>query len=200
MTFRREVWLPGLAALVLVAHGCASPYVYYCDDTCGPQSISGRYPDCAATPCDPCEGTVGEPFCGLTVTGKLREMVTCGAGCGQLYWGEWTFDPPDECDPCNDYGDWVGPQCCPPHGWAKFWSGVHGHRYGDPCCPEGCDDCADPGEAYWEGGTIGSAEMLDSSESVVIPDPEMGSAVEELEGPSHYYSRHPHSRLIRSAR
>ena len=142
MTFRSGVWGLVLALLAAAAAGCASPYVYYCDEGCGPDALSGRYVDgsaacgaCDQTPaCGPCEGTPEDPFCGHTVTGYLRQSVTCDAGCGDVYWGEWSYDPPDECDPCNNHGDWVGPQCCPPQGWPKLCAGLHGRRCAGGCC------------------------------------------------------------------
>lgn len=40
---------------------------------------------------------------------------TCGsgcgtcAGCGELYRGDYASDPPACCDPCDGYGNWIGP-------------------------------------------------------------------------------------------
>ena len=57
---------------------------------------------------------------------RLRDLVACNGGCGRIYWGEWAYDPPDECDACNDHGDWVGPRPCPPRGWLNLFSGLCG--------------------------------------------------------------------------
>lgn len=32
------------------------------------------------------------------------------AGCGERYWSPWVADPPDCCDPCDYYGQWIGQQ------------------------------------------------------------------------------------------
>ncbi len=155
--------VPVMVCLAMI--GCASPSAYYCDDGCGPQTLSGRCAtDCGATPCAPCEGTDADPFCGYTVTGLLRSMVTCNAGCGEIYWGEWSYDPPDACDPCNNHGDWTGPGCCPPSCWSRIWNGLQGARFCgvrscdiacEPTCggvePNcGCDDCAARGETIYD--------------------------------------------------
>ncbi len=46
MTNRIGVKGLGLAILCVAISGCVSPYAYYCDEGCGPLSLSGRYADC----------------------------------------------------------------------------------------------------------------------------------------------------------
>ena len=78
--------------------------------------------------------------CGPTT---FAEKSACRTGCGEIYWDEWLSDPPDCCDPCDDCGNWVGPQ----HGcrkrpsgglWSLIW-GCRGETCSDgECCDEGC--------------------------------------------------------------
>lgn len=92
---------------------------------------------------------------------RAKSALTCGAGCGDVYTGEWASDPPScggpwqgACD-SSDCGD-----CCgfwnPLRGLAHLW----GYRYApagygmgydmgyDEGCDEGCDDCAESYEMY----------------------------------------------------
>ena len=36
-------------------------------------------------------------------------LCGCGGCDGEAYWSEWHNDPPECCDPCDKYGNWVGP-------------------------------------------------------------------------------------------
>lgn len=202
----------GLCAVLLCSTlaGCVAPYTYYCEDGCGDlgptapyNELSGRYSDGCATPCAPCEArAVACPPAAHSLTGLLRGMVTCNAGCGDVYWGEWTYDPPDDCDPCNNHGDWIGPRCCPPGGWLTLWQGLQGGRVG------GCDSggCADHALA---DGSILEEPMDESFISPAVPDELPPTAPIESDGNSAdsggtamlpYYSRDPNSRLIRRTR
>ena len=80
-----------------------------------------------------------------------------GAGCDEVYWGEWMNHPPYCCDPCDDCGNWVGPcgRYCPQwlrSGWRSLW----GQRYGE--CGQkagcGCDSCGGKGHVVHEGEVI----------------------------------------------
>ena len=77
--------------------------------------------------CDAC-GACGGGCEGHTPSSYTKHMLTCAAGCGEIYWGEWISDPPDPCDPCDDCGNWIGPQPCGPSlvarlaaGWRSLW-------------------------------------------------------------------------------
>lgn len=92
-------------------------------------------------------------------TGPLRyalsgigECFCCDNGCGKIYFYEWLYDPPDCCDPCDDYyGHWVGPRAdChkvlfDPLLWALALKHRHcrwpGH-FGGKCCGAA-------GDGYW---------------------------------------------------
>ncbi len=224
-----KMMLPGLLLAVLALVGCAAPYTYYCDDGCGPQSLSGRWGGCGTTPCGtagcdaapcgtadcstapcgtvpcgtaacaPCGGTDADPFCGLTLTGLLRSMVTCNAGCGDIYWGEWCYDPPDECDACNNHGDWIGPRCCPPSCWTRLWEGLHGARFCEATCEPacGCGTCDGPGATLLEGEPIESMDEFETMEPVPVPAPQPTVARANPRASVPSYSRNPNSRLVR---
>lgn len=216
-----------LLVFSLMFAGCASPYVYNGGGCTGPCELSGRYGDCgAAAPCSdcdvvgveamPCDAGCGPAPCGPcagTLTGLLHRMVTCNAGCGEVYWGEWCYDPPDACDPCNNHGDFVGPGCCGPSCWSLFWRGLHGERYCPVGCTTGCAACCDvpcggepacgcdtapttviEGEMYESGEPI-----MEPLEPVPAPQPQIRSEGSSVlrRGPRPYYSRDPNSRLVR---
>lgn len=239
MRNRFRAFLLGLVAIGCGLTGCVSPYAYYCNDSCGgPAALSGRYGDCGTTPCasvggprvgpvacDDCAGPCGEdctaaPCCGLTPFGLIRNMFTCNAGCGEIYWGEWYYDPPDACDPCNDCGDYVGPRCCPPRGWLRFWHGLHGGRF----CPTGCEvgcgapcasDCSDgthapacdcessgaPTDAFYEeAGPAESYEVLEQPQVVpqAQPQPATGEVSVLRRRGTPAYSQHVPRRTVRT--
>ncbi len=184
MKFRTAVSLSGLLAAQVLMLGCISPYAYYCGDGCGsPAAVSGRYGDCGVAPCagapvggpgvacGPCGAGCGH--CAHTLTGLLRSIFTCGAGCGELYWGEWCYDPPDACDPCDDCGNFVGPGCCGPTCWQRFGAGVHGGRLCPVGCQGGCSACCDvqPAcgcDAMPDGGQLAPGGMLPTEMPVEI--------------------------------
>jgi hypothetical protein len=202
--------ITALALLCMVASGCASPYTYYCEDGCTPPTISGRMGDvpgwapghcgdCGG--CDDCGGCAdcgdctacGSGPCGCPpLFGGFFRMLTCSAGCGEIYWGEWINDPPDECDPCDDCGNWIGPQtCCPPKGLKKLCHGFLGRRFGschDHC---GCDDCAQAPPEVWDEPVLMPPETL---EAIPVPEP-VPAPSPQARRPRGRSAGHPHSRL-----
>ena len=79
--------------------------------------------------CGTC-GVCGGPCEGYTPAGYLGHKLTCGSGCGEIYWGPWLNDPPDDCDPCDDCGNWVGPRCCEPNLRQRLVAGIFGGHVG----------------------------------------------------------------------
>ena len=238
MRYRPATTFMGLVFGCLALVGCASPYTYYGDDGCGgPGALSGRYGGGVAA-CDDCDTVAMEPapmgaacgscaetgpFCDHTITGLLRGMVTCNSGCGDIYWGEWSHDPPDSCDPCNNHGDFVGPRGRAPSCWQRLWSGLHGARHGavdsatgcgacrdlgcgmEPGCGMesgcGCDDCGMPASTMFEGDVYESSEpFLEQLEPVPArqqqqPQDTSASVLRSTSRP--YYAGDPNSRLVR---
>jgi hypothetical protein len=205
----------GLAAFCLLASGCVSPYAYHCEDGCTPPTISGRMgdvPGWAPGQCGDCDGrgdcgdcdacgpcdTCGMGPCSCPpIFGGFFNMLTCGAGCGDIYWGEWINDPPDDCDPCDDCGNWIGPQsCCPPKGLLKLWYGLLGRRDGGCLDNCGCDDCAHVAPEVWEEPILSSPETIETVPAP-MPDPNPSAEARRSHRRSARHSQHPDSRLKR---
>jgi hypothetical protein len=110
---------PMIAVAVMISCGC-------CVNRCivGDACDVGN-PALCGSECESC--SLGDNFpggCGRTIMGcrgglsglalpLLSTRLACGSGCGDVYWNEWMCDPPECCDPCDEYGCWVGPQTCP---------------------------------------------------------------------------------------
>lgn len=136
------------ACLVLCAlSGCA----------CGPQ-------------CNDCSGCGHAGFIAhrpLDSVRHWRRSLTCGAGCGETYYDEWTSTPPDCCEPCPEFagggcisdcgpcGD-CGGHCgvvggCgirPLRAAARLVKAVYGKRYCDGCGYDTGDCCCGETSVY----------------------------------------------------
>jgi len=144
-----------LALLLIVLLGiatagccCHERRVWQCDDgQCAGQGLlSGRTNGCSdCGTCKHCGRAAGE--CGCGFLSRLGRRLTCGEGCGEIYWHEWISDPPAPCDPCDECtGQFIGPRCCPPRRSMYF-----GGRYCDGSCPGGACRCR--GDGY-QGATL----------------------------------------------
>jgi hypothetical protein len=122
-----RLWLAVVLALLL----CGSPGCLWCGTY--PGGIYGpcatRTMDAACDSCgEACGGTCGATCgqfpasCGTFARGGcgglsglmlplLSTNLACGSGCGDMYWGEWIYDPPACCDSCNEDGCWAGSSC-----------------------------------------------------------------------------------------
>lgn len=155
-------------ALAALSSGCCCMDRYYHGD-CQRPAMWGRNmgPDCASGVCasgdcdtgcdDGCaSGACGAPACGtcgphnlchFNPLKRLWNAIHCSSGCGEFYFDEWINDPPEACDPCDNYGGFVGPRHCPP----RWWLGARHHgsfRCGsncDPSCGFETSDCGAPG-------------------------------------------------------
>jgi hypothetical protein len=145
---------------------------------------------CADSGWDPVLGS-GHDDCGHcsghTPCQSIHEKLTCGSGCGEVYWGEWISDPPDPCDPCDGCGNWIGPRCCPPRWWQLICCGapgLWGWRCGpDACCDNGCDHgpestCDGHGEIwndadvqYYDKGVVPPPSPTQAKPEVPLPQP-----------------------------
>lgn len=126
MNRQQTPWIAAalVAAFVVATVGC-SPYRWcgggHCPGACGP--LSGRLGEscgCGDMACDGgCGGSCGAEVptcggcghcdaCGHRVGALLHNRLTCGHGCGDVYWGEWFWDTPSRCDGCDCYGNWLG--------------------------------------------------------------------------------------------
>jgi len=57
----------------------------------------------------------------------VRPNTYCDSGCGETYVHEWLSDPPDQCDPCNKCGDYIGPRSCEPR-MVRLWRTIWGQQ------------------------------------------------------------------------
>ena len=97
-------------------------------DPCGPGEVAFRPSHRGGGGCDGC-GSCGR---------EKGFISACKWGCGEIYWDEWLSDPPDCCDPCDDCGNWTGPQgCCDSGVLAKISAALWGCR-GEPCSDGEC--------------------------------------------------------------
>lgn len=120
------------AAVLMLANGCCCTQPQMCGDVgvCG---------SCEGGGCGSTGMAVGAcPKRGLADC--VTRALTCGSGCGEVYWGEWYNDPPPACDPCDDHGNWTGTTCCPPR--RRPFSGVR-HLWGYRFAPAECDVACD---------------------------------------------------------
>ena len=124
--------------------------------------------------CDSC-GMCGGTCDGHTPSSYVGHQLVCASGCGEVYWGPWLSDPPDECDPCDDCGHWVGEGCCPPKLRHRLLAGLHGAQHCSTCGGKGCKSCGKGSDAVWHDGTIMGGERISSeteAEDVLPPTPE----------------------------
>jgi len=93
-------------------------------------AVVGAFSGCCVSPCRTgpglaspglgpaaCATECGGPACGT----PMRWLLTCGAGCGEVYCDEWINDPPSDCDPCDPCGNHVGPNGRWAHGEPVMW-------------------------------------------------------------------------------
>lgn len=114
----------------------------------------------------------------------FAERAACRTGCAEIYVDEWLSDPPEDCDPCDDHGNWIGPQpCCRKRPVGGLWSLLWGCR-GDTCADGECCDGSCEGGCESRGAfpceTACGVEPLscvDRADAHVLPE------VEEVEPP-----------------
>jgi hypothetical protein len=170
-------YLPlSLSVLLLAtfASGCCCIDRVYCPSGCGNEwdPVLGSCEGCGS--CGDGGSCGGGDCTGKTPCQLARHGLTCGAGCGEIYWGEWTSDPPDECDPCDDCGNYIGPRCCPPRWWERLKagsSGLWGWRCGaEACCDHGsgCSSCG--GDHDVISGPTPAPGIISSPGTIISPE------------------------------
>jgi hypothetical protein len=90
---------------------------------------------------------------------KLRNLLTCGSGCGEVYIDEWKSDPPDLVDPCIDYGASMALCGCSTAPCAPCCTRAGGYPCG--AC-ESCTDSSAPIDVSSEYGDSADAVVDDS--------------------------------------
>jgi hypothetical protein len=167
--FRFLLASTGLVALAALAGCCGGPQCYDCAG-CG---ADGRIP------CGP-----------VDALRTWRRSLTCGAGCGETYYDEWTSTPPDcvdpcpqfagACDTCNDCGGMCGvPGGCgirPVRAAARLVAALYGKRFCGECGYDVGDCCCGEASGYDSyGGGCGCASCGGGSEMMMEDAPIMGS-------------------------
>ncbi len=125
-----------IAALVVACLGCCNEQVWRCPSgQCS--ALSGRFDGCSdCNQCDVCGQAPGA--CRCSVGAAFKNRITCGEGCGEVYFDEWWSDPPVPCDPCNECtGQFVGRRCCPPPWRFRNDAMLLGGRCDSGCCESG---------------------------------------------------------------
>jgi hypothetical protein len=112
-------------------------------------------------------------------------MLTCSNGCGEFYFDEWINEPPERCDPCDNFGRYVGPQThCRP--WLAGLRGLRGYR-GCGSCEGGCGLGKECG--CGDAGCAGDAGMMESASPEGIDGPVMEpTPAKEASRPKPYYT------------
>ncbi len=148
-------------------------------------------PGCATGGCNDCSGAVPTQYIAngpLDALRNARRRLACGAGCGEVYKGEWISTPPVSADPCAG-GQFVG-GCsgrCRPFCWqpGNLLRGLYGQRFcgGNQssascgcstggCSTGGCSTgtCGDGGCSagavtgeYTDGGILGTGVPVSGS-------------------------------------
>ena len=95
--------------VVLVYSGCA---------TCGP---CGR-----EYQCNNCDG-YNTPMA-RNMVNRTGRALTCGAGCGEIYVGEWRNSPPDVCNDCDVRG---GGSLCRHYPFLAAFGSLAGRKFND---------------------------------------------------------------------
>lgn len=208
------------ATATVFASGCCCLDQVYCPSNCtnglGPVSDS----------CGSCNAGGGSCSNGGTCSSggcnnpSLQNHLSCCKGCGEIYWGEWISDPPDDCDPCDCHGNWVGPRCCSPRWWEQLSCGAPG-LWGWRCSSDTCGS----GESGCCSGGIDQFPSEEVIESGISPQksgvphqatpPKTGPTEAKPENPQPatptqsapktqatktHQHRHPPARLLQPAR
>ena len=181
---RPTIWLAlGLTATVCLA-GCA-PLAKTKGGKGGGLIMPPRFEGtCHEEKWDPILGTTqacgvcGGDCVGHTPATYLKQVLTCGGGCGEIYWGPWISEPPSGCDPCDDHGNWMGPQDCGPSFATRFVhsaSNLFGGRDADDHAGKGCTSCVDGKGAVvaGKGMPIGKGGKGGKGGDVIIHDAEI---------------------------
>jgi hypothetical protein len=183
--FLRTVFGCLLAATAVMASGCVMMH----PTACGVGAMGGG---CEIDGCGSC---IGSPHLGhrpRPLLGAVNAALTCGSGCGEVYWGEWINHPPKYCDPCDHHGNWVGAGPCGAQCWHPFQGlrNLWGYRYasvgyelgyGELGYDTGCSSCVsselDYGPIeYLPGAMDGGGELEAPPTPQPTPDRSNGNA------------------------
>jgi hypothetical protein len=94
-----------------------------------------------------------------------------------VYWSDWKNHPPDYCDPCDDYGNFVGGGSCCRNWWKDLvFDKLAWFRYDCGGCDYGCDRTSGGSRccgAGVHGGVIFAPTIIEGGPPAVeeIPKP-----------------------------
>ena len=155
-----------LAVAFLCFGGCCSTHPYMCDGMGGFDSCGLDGCDCGGGCGGSCGVGVPGPVTRHPVAGHIGRGLGCGAGCGDVYWGESCGGWADGCDPCDSCGNWTGHgACCHPFRWLFGPGPLWGYRYAPGCCNE----CGDSGVMMMPGVPGAGVEEVIESPGVKTP-------------------------------
>lgn len=148
-------WGLGVLATLSLHIGCCSIHVDYEGPHCGltPVCLESGCPDntCAAEGACTING-VGHIKQSIASLGsRAKNHLTCGSGCGEVYWDEHINEPPT-CDPCGCDNQWHG-GCghCKP--WYARLRDLWGYPYvaANSCDSGSYGPCTDCGHTSYGG-------------------------------------------------
>ena len=153
-------WLTGGGCCCIRRVPCAGGLPHDCRESNAVPCCAAQCPSCAAQ----CPSCAAQCPTGGKLPGALfrwaNGRMSCGSGCGEVYWNEWMIDPPDPCDPCDACGEWTGQRdCCEPRRPARnIVMGLFARRYRrDDCAPcQSAGAVLSSPDVAWDGLAMGS--------------------------------------------
>jgi hypothetical protein len=147
-----------LAAALVAANGCCCSQPFIAHGSSVAES-------CANGDCGECAS------CGVhnhPVWQGTQRALTCGSGCGEMYWGDWLSYPPT----CNGCDSWACESCCSPWHVLSGLRNLWGYRYrpggcGRSDCDGSCDSCS----AGYSEGLPSESVPERAGERLVPPSP-----------------------------
>jgi hypothetical protein len=184
---RHLLVLAGLVVMTTTLAGCI------CGPTCGGYAGGYEHEYCGVghggcgggcdAGCGECCDGCGPDWnhhplaCGpIDAVRHAKRSLVCGAGCGDVYYGEWLSTPPC-CDPCQDCGVLCGrpPRIRPFRLVGRIVSSLYGYRFCETCCHAAEDCCCDRGDVwYGDEGDVYEGDWYDDGqwpEAAPVPGP-----------------------------
>jgi len=145
-----------LFAVLAMGSGCCSTCYQGRQTVLRSQPIRSAIRGCERCGDTQCDGNDCGPRIAYSPLDHLRQLpylFTCGTGCGEVYWGEWTSDPPQDPDPCYDCGNRAGPRPFRSMYFLQGWRNMWGYRYNNRCRECGVvHEQGTPHEVYQQEG------------------------------------------------
>ena len=147
-----------LAAAFVAANGCCCSQPFIAHGSSVAES-------CADGDCGECTS------CGVhnhPVWQGTKRALTCGSGCGEMYWGDWLSYPPT----CNGCDGWACESCRSPWHVLSGLRNLWGYRYrSGGCGMSDCDGSCDSCSAGYSEGLPSESVPERAVERLVPPSP-----------------------------